>query len=163
MDISIIVPVYNPGRKIHKCIKSILNQNYNKFELILVNDGSTDNSLDICKMYSQIDNRVKVVNQKNSGSISARYAGIKLAKGRYITFVDSDDYVHKDLVGTLYYEIKSNNCDIVVCKSYKVIGDRGIIKKDQCKNKLFEENNIYTGQDINEKLTSQFLVKKSYL
>lgn len=91
--LSVIVPVYNVERYIHNCIDSILNQTFTNFELILVDDGSTDKSGLICDGYGQIDKRIIVVHKKNGGQSSARNLGLKIAKGKYITFVDSDDEI----------------------------------------------------------------------
>ena len=100
--ISIIVPVYNVEEYLQRCIDSILNQRFKDFELILINDGSTDNSLKICKEYSLSDSRVKVINKENGGLSSARNAGINIAKGKYIGFVDSDDWINEEMYQTLY-------------------------------------------------------------
>lgn len=92
-QISLIIPVYDAGKYLSKCIDSILNQSFKDFELILVNDGSKDNSLEICNQYSGLDARVIVVNQENGGVSSARNHGLEVAKGDYICFVDADDHV----------------------------------------------------------------------
>ena len=86
-EISILVPVYNVEKYISKCIKSILEQSFKNFELILVNDGSTDKSLDICKKFELIDSRIRIINKKNGGLSSARNTGIENAKGKYIIFI----------------------------------------------------------------------------
>jgi len=91
--ISVIVPVYNSERCISKCIESILSQTFNNFELLLVDDGSTDNSCEICTFYSNIDERVKVIKKQNGGVSSARNLGLKNSVGQYISFIDSDDWV----------------------------------------------------------------------
>ena len=90
---SIIVPVYNTEQFLDKCVSSILAQTYNDFELILVDDGSPDNCSQICDKYAQSDSRIKVIHKKNSGVSSARNLGISVARGTYIWFVDSDDYI----------------------------------------------------------------------
>lgn len=100
--ISIIVPVYNAGNGLHYCIDSILKQSYNDFELILVDDGSTDGSGNVCNDYAINDKRIIVVHLKNGGVSKARNAGIKLAKGEFICFIDSDDFVAIDYLEKLY-------------------------------------------------------------
>ena len=105
---SIILPVYNAEIYLEKCIKSILNQEYSKIELILINDGSTDNSENICKNYLY-DHRVKYIYQKNRGVSNARNKGIQIAKGEYILFIDSDDYVEKDYLKVIDSNIKDND------------------------------------------------------
>ena len=114
--ISIIVPVYNVEEYLQRCIDSILNQSFKNFELILVNDGSTDNSLKICKEYLLNDPRVKIINKENGGLSSARNAGINIAKGRYIGFVDSDDWINKEMYKILYELCEKNNSDIAECR-----------------------------------------------
>lgn len=94
--LSVIVPVYNVEQYLAECVESILNQSFRNFELILVNDGSTDSSLEICKHYQIADNRVRVIDKPNGGQSSARNKGLDEARGKYISFVDSDDYIHLD-------------------------------------------------------------------
>ena len=94
--VSVIVPVFNREKEIDRCVKSILNQTYENIELILVDDGSADSSLAICESYSEKDQRVRVFHQENNGVSSARNCGIHKAKGEYLTFVDSDDYIASD-------------------------------------------------------------------
>ena len=114
IKISIIVPVYNVEKYLERCIISILNQRFYDFELILVNDGSTDRSLDICNEYEKIDNRIKVINKENGGLSSARNAGIEVAKGEYIAFVDSDDYINRNMYQVLYDNIIKADADISI-------------------------------------------------
>lgn len=118
--ISIIVPVYNIENYLKNCIDSILNQTFKDFELILVNDGSTDGSLDICEDYKSIDNRIKIVNKKNGGISSARNAGLDVSIGEYIGFIDSDDYIHPQMYEILYNEIIKNKSDISMCDFERV-------------------------------------------
>ena len=96
--ISVIVPVYNASRYLRRCIKSVISQNHHDLELILVNDGSTDDSIDICNEYAATDSRITVIDKPNGGVSSARNAGIEVAKGEYITFLDSDDYYSPDFI-----------------------------------------------------------------
>ena len=98
MKLSIIIPVYNTEQTLEKCVDSVLQSSLNNFEIILVNDGSTDNSANICESYkNNYPEQVQVIHQKNQGLSAARNAGLGIAKGQYITFVDSDDYISKDL------------------------------------------------------------------
>lgn len=98
VQVSIIVPVYNVDEYLEKCIQSILNQSYNNFELILINDGSSDSSLEICNKYKVKDNRIKIINQTNQGVGVARNNGLNLAKGKYVYFCDADDFIENDLL-----------------------------------------------------------------
>ena len=127
--ISIIVPVYNVEKYIEKCIQSIIDQTYKNIEIILVDDGSTDNSGNMCDDFKMKDNRIKVIHKKNGGLSDARNAGMKIATGEYIGFVDSDDYIAKDMFETLYSLNKKYNSEISIVSFYeiykgKVIGVR---------------------------------------
>ena len=113
--ISIIVPIYNCEKYIHKCVRSILAQSYKNIELILVNDGSTDDSLAVCYEYMESDDRVKVVDKENGGPASARNAGIRESQGAYLAFVDSDDYLDEQYIEYLYSMIKKHMADIASC------------------------------------------------
>ncbi|MGE8204713.1 glycosyltransferase family 2 protein [Heyndrickxia sp. NPDC080065] len=114
--VTIIVPVYNIEKYLKTCIESIINQTYTQIEIILVNDGSTDSSLEICKQYIY-DNRVTIIDKKNEGLSSARQAGIDKANGEYICMVDSDDYIEKDFVEKMYSKIHNDDSDICACAS----------------------------------------------
>ena len=95
--VSIIIPVYNASKYLYRCLDSILNQTFRDFELILINDGSTDNSLEILREYETKDSRIIVIDKPNEGVSAARNQGIEIAKGEYIMFCDSDDYVEMEL------------------------------------------------------------------
>ncbi|EME8139564.1 glycosyltransferase, partial [Enterococcus faecium] len=96
-EISIIVPIYNVEQYLRKCVDSILAQTFTDFEVILVDDGSPDNSGAICDEYAKLDSRVRVIHKENGGLSDARNAGIEIAKGKYLGFVDSDDFIDKDM------------------------------------------------------------------
>lgn len=116
--ITIIVPVYNVENYLARCIDSILNQSFKNFELVLVNDGSTDKSLDICKKYLNGDKRIKLISQVNKGLSAARNTGLRHANGKYICFIDSDDFVEKDYLLLLLNNIEKYNSDISMCEFY---------------------------------------------
>lgn len=116
MKLSIIVPIYNSEKFLDECIESILNQTFKDFELILVNDGSKDNSLSICKKWKDIDNRIVIIDKENGGVSSARNIGIVKAKGDYIGFIDSDDYIEPNMYEELIKPLEKNDIDIVICK-----------------------------------------------
>jgi glycosyltransferase involved in cell wall biosynthesis len=126
--VSIIVPVYNVEGYLPKCIDSILAQTFTDFELIIVDDGSTDSCGAICDEYANKDNRIKVIHKKNGGLSSARNAGIDIAKGDFFIFVDSDDYVHPEMCSLLFENLLKYNADIVACGCYIVKNDK-IIKE----------------------------------
>lgn len=111
--ISIIVPVYNIETYLPRCIESVLQQTYTNLELILVDDGSKDKSGEICDEYQRKDNRVQVIHKENGGSSSARNVGIRAAKGQYLGFVDSDDYVEKNMYETMVRGIERTGCNII--------------------------------------------------
>lgn len=110
--ISIIVPIFNMSKYLSKCIESILVQSYSNFELILIDDGSTDDSLNICKKYAQLDSRIVVLEKTNGGQGSARNLGLERAKGDFITFVDSDDWIEKNLLEVLMNNLRKYDADI---------------------------------------------------
>ncbi|MDD6526380.1 MAG: glycosyltransferase [Oscillospiraceae bacterium] len=113
--VSVIVPVYNTEKYLHRCIDSILNQNLTDMEVILVDDGSTDSSGEICDEYEKVDSRVKVIHQSNAGSSEARNAGLSIAVGKYIAFVDSDDYLPNkaDIYSSAVSALEQNDDDIM--------------------------------------------------
>lgn len=113
--ITVGIPVYNRELLITKCIQSVLNQTYSNFEIILVDDGSTDNSLEICKSFESSDDRIRIISQKNSGVSTARNQVIKNAKGDYICFIDSDDFVESDLLQTYVTELEKQDYDLIIC------------------------------------------------
>lgn len=117
-EISIIVPVYNVEKYLKRCIDSILNQSFENFELILVDDGSTDNSGKIVDEYEGIDKRIRVIHKENGGQGSARNRGLDIAKGNYIGFVDSDDWIHRDMYKILYENITKYNAEISQINHY---------------------------------------------
>ena len=113
--ISVIVPVYNVADYVEKCVKSIIKQTYNRIEIILVDDGSTDGSGEICDRLVQSDDRIHVLHKMNGGLSDARNAGIEQAKGDYYVFIDSDDYVDGHMIEALYHALYVNRADISVC------------------------------------------------
>lgn len=127
--ISIVVPVYNVEAYLCNCIESIRNQTYCNIEVILVDDGSSDQSPIICDEYSKKDKRIKVIHQKNAGLSSARNAGINIAKGVYIGFVHSDDYIETTMFESLYKGITKYSCDIAICNYYVEERDKLLIEK----------------------------------
>ena len=129
--ISIIVPVYNIEEYLPRCIESILKQTYTNLELILVDDGSTDKSGEICDNYAKLDARVRVHHKENGGSSSARNAGILLAKGQYVGFVDSDDYIEDDMYKRMVEAAKESGCNIIQVARDE-IDDKGNLMQAIC-------------------------------
>lgn len=119
-EISIITPIYNAEKSLSSCIESILNQTFRDFELLLINDGSTDNSGKICDEFAQRDKRIRVFHKENVGVSSARNVGIRNAKGTYSIHVDSDDYVEKTMLEDMYSAINLSGAEMLICDYYFV-------------------------------------------
>lgn len=150
--ISIIIPVYNVEKYVRRCLDSITLQTYTNLEIIIVNDGSTDNSKNICEEYVSKDNRIKMINQNNFGLSSARNVGIELANGKYIAFVDSDDFVDLNYIKSMYDEASINNTDIVCC-------DFNYIDEDDKKWTRIDRDNKYY---FNMEAIDDIIIGKQY-
>ena len=137
-SISIIVPVYNTEKYLDRCITSIVGQIFQDIEILLINDGSTDNSLEILRKYAYKDNRIRIIDQKNKGLSATRNAGIKLANGVYILHVDSDDWIEPDMCEALYKKAKQYGADMVTSHVYFDYPNKTVLKKEPYK----EENNF---------------------
>lgn len=135
--ISVIVPVYNVEKYLNKCIDSLISQTYQNLEIILVDDGSTDNSGKICDRYEKQDNRIIVIHKVNGGVSSARNAGLSIAHGKYISFVDADDYILCSFYKKMYKGIITYNTDLAICPYEKVDSNDLINKK--CNEEMPEE------------------------
>ncbi|MDR1460052.1 MAG: glycosyltransferase [Campylobacteraceae bacterium] len=146
--ISVIVPIYNVERYLEKCLNSIINQTYKNLEIILVDDGSPDNCGKICEEYAKKDNRIRVVHKSNGGLSSARNAGLDIANGEYIAFVDSDDYIAENMYEDLINIARKEMSDIVISSFYYVK-----------KNGIFPYENNLGGLDKNE-ILYQFLTDR---
>lgn len=148
MKISLIIPVYNVEKYLEQCLQSILVQSYTNLEIIIVNDGSTDGSLNICNAFAAKDRRIKVLTQLNGGVSVARNAGIEVATGNYLAFVDSDDWLEPDMVEKMVAEIsKKPTLDLVMCDTTLIMEDfklqstdfirQGYYLKDQIVSDLY--------------------------
>ena len=133
--ISVIIPVYNVEKFLPYSLDRVINQTYKNLEIILINDGSTDNSKAICKQYEEKDNRIKLINQKNQGAAVARNTGLDNASGKYIGFVDSDDVISLEFYTGLYKLLKETDSDISECASVQ-------ISEDDLFNKNYKFDNI---------------------
>lgn len=125
--ISVIIPVYQCEKYLSRCIDSIIHQTYSELEIILIDDGSTDDSSKICDEYTIIDNRVKVIHQKNKGVSVARNIGLDNAHGDYITFVDSDDFIEPYMYEKMMEKALQYDCDVVMCDCVKDVLDKSSI------------------------------------
>lgn len=138
--VSIIVPIYNVERYLDRCLNSLQNQTLQDIEIILVDDGSPDNCPKLCDKYAKKDNRIKVIHKMNNGLGYARNSGIEIAIGEYIAFVDSDDYVEKNMYEILYNSSKKSGADITLC-GYKRINNKKISYCNDVKDIQIKHNN----------------------
>ena len=138
MKLSIVVPVYNVEQYLHQCIDSILHQTFQDFELILVDDGSPDDCPKICDEYAKNDSRIKVIHKTNGGLSSARNAGLQIARGEYISFIDSDDFLDPITYTHIFSIFNKENVDVVIFGRYEVYGKNYV---------LGERQNIYRVMD----------------
>ncbi len=136
--ISVIIPVYNGEKYIEKCVKSVISQTYSNIEIIIVNDGSTDKTLNICSNIK--DNRIVILTQDNTGVSAARNYGLDNAKGNYVIFIDADDFVEENMLEVLYNNIKKADYDISIC-NYKIIENINVIY-NKCDEKSNDNNNF---------------------
>lgn len=155
VSLSIVVPVYNGEKFLKRCVDSILSQDFKDFELILVNDGSTDGSLGICHEYEQKDSRVVVLSKDNEGPYVARKSGVSVAKGQYIGFVDCDDYIDSNMYSIMMTAARQNNADIVASdiilensNTVQIVHNKipaGVYFKDDVKNVIIPKMIIHSG------------------
>lgn len=120
--VSVIIPVYNAESTLKRCLDSVGTQTYTNLEFLLINDGSTDNSLEICQAYAAKDPRIAVHTQKNAGPSAARNNAIDMATGDYLTFVDSDDYIEPDMIERMVAAAEEHAVDMVICNYYEELG-----------------------------------------
>ena len=148
--ISVIIPIYNSKKYLNHCLKSILNQTIKEIEIICINDGSTDNSLELIQHIIENDNRVKIINQINKGISEARNIGVKYAKGEFLFFMDSDDYLDNNCLFELYYKANKYNLDILYFEEEQ-FNDNTNLTNQKNNNSLKKENyigKIYKGIDL---------------
>lgn len=153
--ISIIIPVFNVSNKLDTCIKSIINQTYSNLEIILIDDGSTDDSLSICEKYKKSDSRIKLISIPNGGVSNARNIGIENSTGMYIGFVDSDDYIDENMFEILYYNMNINNADLSTC-GYQIETDD---------NKVLKRTNLQMKKKVeimNQRVAYEKILNKDY-
>ena len=175
--ISIIIPIYNTEKFIEECLKSLITQTFKDFEIICVNDGSTDNTLNILKIFEKNDKRIIIINQNNTGAGIARNVGMRKSKGEYLIFLDSDDVFEKTMLENLYTKIKEKDAEIVVCNSINFKTEKNNSKKFfKRKNylisnkKIKNKNQIFSSFDIKKDFFNLFvwwpwdkLLKKKYI
>lgn len=150
-EVSIIVPVYNTEKYLNRCLDSLINQSFSNIEIICINDGSIDGSLKILKQFEKKDNRIKVINQINSGVSSCRNKGIDVSNGNYIVFVDSDDWIDKYMIDEMYRKAINNNSDIVMCSYMREFTNRSKEKVFNLPDEVIYENK-YIRTELHRKL-----------
>lgn len=145
--ISVIVPVYNSEKTLDRCLNSILNQTFSDFEIIIVNDGSFDNSIKVIQKFVEKDSRIKLINQVNKGLGAARNIGIKNAKGKYIACVDSDDYIDFEMLEKMYNSIELQKSDMAICQADNVLFEKGKFVKSLGAYIIPISENLISGQE----------------
>ena len=143
--ISVIVPIYDVEKYLPKCIESIINQTYKDLQIILVDDGSPDSCPQICNEYAKLDLRIEVIHQENSGVSAARNAGLKIAKGEYIGFVDPDDWIEPDMYSAMLTSMIENEAELVVC-GYNYYDENGMV--DDKRIYAEKPNEVLTQKDV---------------
>lgn len=141
-EISIIVPVYNTSKYIAKCLDSLVNQTYKDLEIIIVDDGSYDDSYSLCQLYQKTDNRIKLFRQTNQGVSAARNLGLENVSGKYVMFVDSDDWIENDCCEIVLESIKNNRCDILMWAYFKEYDDNIVKRNMYFKDCFFEGKQV---------------------
>lgn len=139
--ISVIIPVYNVAQYLPQCLDSVLNQDHEDLEVILINDGSKDDSGAICDRYAAQDARIKVIHQKNAGAAAAKNAGLRIATGKYLSFVDSDDYLEPNVYGYMLNVLKEHDADAAQFAFREVYKNRA------------EDQVLYTGREVTDSKT----------
>lgn len=169
--VTIIIPVYNVQEYLEKCFNSLINQTYKNIEIIIIDDGSKDNSLDICKKYeAEYNSIIKLIHTENKGVSSARNLGLKQAKGNYILFLDSDDYIENNMIEILYNNLKTYDVDISMCNYNKVVGneilrndfeiEKKLLNKSEFFNKIFDKR-FYRGFLWNKLFKKELLLNNN--
>lgn len=150
--ISVIIPVYNVKQYLYKCVESVIKQTYSNIEIMIIDDGSTDGSSLLCDEISRIDPRIKVIHQNNKGLSGARNTGIECCGGRYIMFLDSDDYIEPHMIASLYNRIIEDCSDIAICP-YKYVDELGNEICFELSNQCEFKNGILTKEDMFYKIS----------
>ncbi|MBU3024417.1 glycosyltransferase [Zobellia galactanivorans] len=162
VSLSVIIPVFNVAPYLQRCIDSIREQSFSNLEIILVDDGSTDNSLNICYEYAKKDSRIQVIQQVNGGSSIARNAGLKIATGNHIAFIDSDDWIHKDMFNFMMdylieHDLPVVECGIMASRTLKslgkptISGNKHIETKEEAMERIIQNNSFSVWRRIYRK------------
>lgn len=152
IKVSIIIPIYNAEKFLEQSIKSVLCQTYSNIEVVIVNDGSTDKSQEICKMLSLKDERIVLINKENEGAGKARLTGIQNSRGKYIGFLDADDLMEPYFIEKMLTALEANNADLVEC-GYYIFSENTLKKHD-----VFSENLIYNREQFRQKVVANTII-----
>lgn len=170
--ISVIVPIYNVEKYLDKCVESIVNQTYKNLEIILVDDGSSDSCPQMCDVWSEKDSRIQVIHKENGGLSSARNAGMKIMTGKYVCFIDSDDFIELNMLEIMHNAIIKDDFDICICDTKHVDSDYNIVSVGNFQNsqyygsdvlKSFLEGDSYDPFSACDKLYKTSVIKKYHL
>lgn len=154
--ITIIVPIYKVEDYLRRCVDSILNQSYKNLEIILVDDGSPDRCGEICDAYANVDKRIKVIHKKNGGLSDARNIGIEIAQGKYVSFIDSDDWISREYVEKLYKLLINNNADISVCNFIKTLTET--LQVEHVQEEIYKYSNVEALEQLYDKFSVQMVI-----
>ncbi len=149
--ISIIIPVYNVKNYLDRCVESVLRQSYAELEVILVDDGSTDGSSQLCDRWAEKDSRIRVIHKENGGVSDARNAGLDAATGEYLGFVDSDDYLAPDMYQKLYRTLKENDAEVSIC-NFLFVDDKGVPLAEERNLGFPIHDEVISGIDVLQKM-----------
>ena len=171
--VSLIIPVYNAEKYLRRCLTSAMEQTFKDMEILVVNDGSTDESLAICQEYAQMDPRFHIINKENTGVSDSRNRAIQIAKGDYLQFMDSDDWLTPDATETFVYAAQKFNCDLVIADFYRVdkavftekqhIRERGLLTREQFATYMMQDPADFYYGVLWNKLYRRDLVEKYHL
>ncbi len=152
IKVSVIIPIYNVEKYLRECLDSVVNQTLKDIEIICVNDGSTDNSLEILKEYKQKDKRIKLISQKNYGAGVARNTGLNIANGEYLAFIDGDDFYENDFCRQMYDKAVDTNSDVVICQAqnYNIIDDRYYLMPCSLIKEYLPANDVFNYKDMKD-------------
>lgn len=154
--VSVIIPTYNTEKYIERCLHSVTEQTYQNLEIIIVDDGSIDRTVELCQKYQRTDSRINIITKENGGAGSARNVGLKNVSGDYISFIDSDDYIEKEMIDVLVSLLEENNADISICGVYTNPAQKSVSNEIICYDNITALCNL-----LNEKILS-YPVNKLY-
>lgn len=164
VKVSIIVPIYNEEKTLERCLDSLHNQTFKDIEVLLINDGSTDSSLAICKRYSKLDERFKIFTQENAGPSAARNSGINHAEGEFIYFVDADDYIEHNAIERMYLEADYTGADVTICGFYRITDEKITIHEYPYKRGLHEGEEVRKiALDLIDNMSPPYLPPKTWI